>query len=195
MTLAQTQPTDRRAAVADAAIAVLEAEGGRGLTHRAVDRRAGIPEGSTSNYFATREALLTAALHRVVERERPAVEAMEALVPGGPYDPRRAAELMADFLETMLEPGRAGLNVARYELELEARRRPEFQRALNLVRSRYVAIVEALLPSAGCARPHDHAPQLLVLLDGLMLNQLYEPASMLPRPALVEQFERFFRTC
>jgi hypothetical protein len=32
------------------------------LTHRAVDREAGLAEGSTSNYFGTREALLTAAL-------------------------------------------------------------------------------------------------------------------------------------
>jgi DNA-binding transcriptional regulator YbjK len=193
--MAQTQSPDRRAAIADAAIAVLEAEGGRGLTHRAVDRRAGLPEGSTSNPFPTREALLTAALDRVVELERPAVEAMEALVPGGPYDAGRAAELLADFVEALLEPRRAGLTAARFELELEARRRPEFQRALNRVRTDYLKIVERLLPSAGCGRPRQHAPQLLVLLDGLMLNQLFEPASALPRAAVVEQFERFFSSC
>jgi hypothetical protein len=102
---------------------------------------------------------------------------------------------MVGFVDTMLEPGRAVLNVARYELELEARRRPQFQASLNDVRRSYVAIVERLLPAAGCTRPHDHAPQLLVLLDGLMLNQLYEPASVLPRPALHEQFERFFASC
>lgn len=195
MTLSSTQKTDRRALVADAAIAVLVAEGGRGLTHRAVDREAGLPQGSTSNYFPTREALLTAALHRVVERERPSVEAMEALVPGGPYDARRAAELMADFMEETLHPDRAGLNVARFELELEARRRPHFQEALNEVRRSYVAIVERLLPAAGCTDPHAHAPQLLVLLQGLTLNQLVEPASTLSRDAVIEQFERFFATC
>ena len=48
-----------------------EADGGRGLTHRAVDRRAGLPQGSTSNYFNTREALLEAALARLVELEQP----------------------------------------------------------------------------------------------------------------------------
>ncbi len=195
MTVAQTDISVRRAAIADAAIAVLETEGGRGLTHRAVDRRAGLPQGSTSNPFPTREALLTAALHRVVELERPAVEAMEALVPGGPYEPHRAAELLADFVEALLEPPRARLNAARFELELEARRRPEFQGALNRVRGDYLKIAERLLPSAGCTRPRDHAPQLLVLLDGLMLNQLFEPASALPRDAIVEQFERFFASC
>jgi DNA-binding transcriptional regulator YbjK len=195
VSLAQTQLPDRRAAIADAALAVLEADGGRGLTHRAVDRRAGLPQGSTSNYFSTREALLTAALDRVVELERPAVEALEALVPGGPYDPREAAELLANFLEALVTPPRSRPNVARFELELEARRRPEFQRALNRVRGDYLRITERLLPSGGCTRPRDHAPQLLVLLDGLMLNQLFEPASALPREAVVEQFERFFTSC
>ena len=101
----RTAPKDRRAAIADAALEVLEAEGGRGLTHRAVDRRAGLPEGSTSNYFQTREALLTAALSRLVELERPSVEAMKALVPDGPYEPHRAAELVADLVRSWLTPG------------------------------------------------------------------------------------------
>ena len=46
-----TDIRDRRELIAEAALEVLEADGGRGLTHRAVDRRAGLPQGSTSNYF------------------------------------------------------------------------------------------------------------------------------------------------
>lgn len=190
-----TAVTDRRAAVADAALAVLETEGGRGLTHRAVDRRAGLPEGSTSNYFQTREALLTAALHRMVELEEPSVRAMQALVPDGPYEPHRAAELVAGQLRLWLTPDRAGLAVARYELFLEARRRPQFQTALDEVRREYLRLVEQLLPAAGCRDPQRHAPQLLALLDGLVLNQLLQPATELDEAGLVEQLERFFETC
>ncbi len=195
MAAAGTISGDRRALIADAALAVLEADGGRGLTHRAVDRRAGLAEGSTSNYFATREALLTAALRRLVELERPAVEAMQALVPDGPYEPHRAAELVAEQVRGWLEPERAGLALARYELFLEARRRPGFQLELDRVRREYLELVERLLPTAGCRDPRRHAPQLLALLDGLVLNQLLQPATELSDEALVDLLERFFSAC
>ena len=187
--------TDRRALIADAALEVLEADGGRGLTHRAVDRQAGLPEGSTSNYFQTREALLTAALDRVVELERPAVQAMEALVPGGPYGPRRAAELLTEHLRAWLGPELARLAIARHELLLEARRRPQFQLALDAVHRRYVELAEELMPVAGCRRPEAHAPQLLAILDGILVQNLLGPAGALDEEQIVDLFERFFQTC
>lgn len=174
---------------------MLAAEGGRGLTHRAVDRAAGLAEGSTSNYFPTREALLTAALYRLVESDAPVVGALEALVPAGPYDPRTAAELVAETIHTLVAPDRRELTIARFELVLEARRRPSFQRTFDEIRRSYVLTTEQLLPAAGCERPHAHAPHLLATFDGLVFNQLFESATALPEPAIVDHLERFFASC
>lgn len=191
----QSAPLERRAVLADAALSVLETDGGRGLTHRAVDRRAGLPEGSTSNYFPTREALLEAALARLVELEQPAVRSMVELLPGGPYEPHRAAELVAEHLRPWLGAGDPGRGVARHELFLEARRRPEFKLALDEVHREYLALAERLLPAAGCRDPHAHAAQLLAVLDGLMLQSLFQPATALSEPEIVELLERFFASC
>src|ERR671936_629242 len=49
---------ERRAQILDAAIDILVDDGVGGLTHRQVDARAGVPAGTTSNYFRTRQALL-----------------------------------------------------------------------------------------------------------------------------------------
>ena len=191
----QTETSDRRTLLADAALRVLEADGGRGLTHRAVDREAGLSEGSTSNYYGTREALLTGALHRLVELEEPMMQSLEALVPYGPYDARRAAELVAAQIDDWLQPERRGREVARYELSLEARRRPEFRAALNQVRSEFLLRTEQLLPAAGCRTPREHAPPLLATLDGLMVNQLFQPATHLSHEDIVDYLERLFATC
>src|SRR4249919_1710146 len=51
----------------DAALVVVSDAGLRGLTHRAVDREAGLPEGSCSAYLRTRHALTTALGEYVAE--------------------------------------------------------------------------------------------------------------------------------
>ncbi|NVK47454.1 MAG: TetR family transcriptional regulator [Rhodobacteraceae bacterium] len=52
---------DRQIAILDATISLLARAGLDGVTHRAVDAQAGLPQGSTSYYFAKKSALLTAA--------------------------------------------------------------------------------------------------------------------------------------
>jgi DNA-binding transcriptional regulator YbjK len=191
----QAKTVDRRTSIAEAALRVLEAKGGRGLTHRAVDREAGLVEGSTSNYFGTREALLTATLERLTALEQPTIRAMEALLPYGPFEPRRTAELVWEQISEWLAPERVGLAVARTELWLEARRRPEFSAALEEVRREYLLRTERLLPAVGCTRPHDHALQVLAALDGLMVNQIFQPATRLTPDQIVDQLERLFASC
>jgi len=69
----------RRSALADAGIAVLAREGSRGLTHRAVDEEAGVPTGTTSNYFRSRDALVAGLFERIGERLGPTPGDLEAL--------------------------------------------------------------------------------------------------------------------
>ncbi|MER5624209.1 TetR family transcriptional regulator [Streptosporangium sp. NPDC002544] len=122
------QNPERRAALVDAAIEVLAAEGARGLTFRAVDAWAAVPNGTASNYFANRDDLLTQAGGRIYERLHPGASAMADSLTG-PRDRERLAKLMRDVVDRITE-FRSGY-LALLELRLEATRRPELRAVLT----------------------------------------------------------------
>ena len=156
--------TSRREAIADAAITTLAREGSRGLTHRAVDRQAGLAQGSTSYYFRTRDALVMAAVERLAELDARLVPA----APSGPGDGfADAVAGLEEAIRAALGPGRDRL-LARYALALEATWRPELRPALDrgeqALRTRFAALTERL----GAPDPLAAARDVLVLLDGVL---------------------------
>src|ERR1700739_3733028 len=60
-------PAERRRDLCDAAIQLLADDGAKGLSHLKVDRKAEVPDGTSSFYFRTRAALLRAVAERVAE--------------------------------------------------------------------------------------------------------------------------------
>ncbi|GAA1575771.1 hypothetical protein GCM10009678_68140 [Actinomadura kijaniata] len=165
----------RRDRLADAAIETLAREGTRGLTHRAVDREAGLPEGSCSYYFRTRQALLQAVIERLE-----AVDAAEMAAPlaaagaaGGADDADDAdvVESVARLVERWTTTGRSRM-LARYELALEANRRPEVRAVFVRAGRRSRAMTEAMLAAAGAPDPGAQAPLLVAYLDGLIFDHL-----------------------
>ncbi|GLW97697.1 TetR/AcrR family transcriptional regulator [Microtetraspora sp. NBRC 16547] len=118
----------RRAALVDAAIEVLAREGARGLTFRAVDIEAKVPNGTASNYFANRDDLLTQAGARVYERWQPDAAAF-AEVAKGPRDRAHLTALMREMVGRLTDFPAGYL--ALIELRLEATRRPELRAVLT----------------------------------------------------------------
>jgi DNA-binding transcriptional regulator YbjK len=123
----RTNP-ERRHALLDAALEVLADDGARGLTFRAVDKEAGVPAGTASNYFANRDDLLTQAGGRFYERVQPSAPTMAKLAEG----PKNKANIIELMQETVgrIEAFRTGY-LALLELRLEATRRPELRAVLT----------------------------------------------------------------
>ncbi len=113
---------DRRDQLRDAAIEVLAEAGGRGLTHRAVDAAAGVPLGTTKNYFPTRDALLGAVAERCAEQYR-AIAAQLGAAGAGPVDREGLVAMLRGLLENVAGPGRPRM-LAYFELRAEAARQP-----------------------------------------------------------------------
>src|SRR6478672_3588926 len=152
----------RRAEIADAAIATLARGGMRGLTHRAVDRAAGLPEGSASYYFRTRQALLQATVERLAELTTTDMLASAALVDSAAVPPPAGQELSAfgalaaALVEGWLTAGRER-QLARYELSLEATRRPELRQTLMTSGATIRAVIEGRFSAAGVPEPGQRA--------------------------------------
>ncbi|MFJ3219513.1 TetR/AcrR family transcriptional regulator [Kitasatospora sp. NPDC086801] len=136
----------RRDQLRDSAIAVLAELGGRGLTHRAVDTAAGVPQGTTKNYFPSRDALLGAVAGRCAELYR----GIAAQLGSGtePRDRERLVAILTGLLENVAGPGRPRM-LAYLELRAEATRKPWLSAILDPITAADFAGFEQAQRTAG----------------------------------------------
>jgi len=161
----------RRAEIADAAITTLARDGMRGLTHRAVDRAAGLPEGSASYYFRTRQALLQATVERLAELDSAEMLPSTGLPMQAGHELNAFAVAAAAIIENWLTAGRER-QLARYELALEATRRPELRDALVASGAAIRAMVASRFAAAGIRQPDQRAADFVAFVDGLVFDQI-----------------------
>lgn len=167
------QVAARAVLVADAAIDVLAEGGLRGLTHRAVDACARLPQGSTANLFPTRSALLGAVLARLVESEQGVVDGLHPQALGA-ATPAALLELLAAGVADALDAGRAR-TLARAALHLEARRSPELAEQLKRSTRYWWDYVGDTLAQLGVPQSRQQARLLLAYIDGVISDQLTWP--------------------
>lgn len=169
----------RRRALLDAAIEVLARDGSRGLTFRAVDAEAAVPNGTTSNYFANRDDLLGQVTGRTRERLTP-VEAEVAAAMRAPRNRTLVTQLMRELHGRMLRDRSSYL--AMLELRLEATRRPELQAALTEVFS--ANLQDSIRFHLDAELPGDQTTVLVLYLamSGLLVDDLTVPEVLTPFP-------------
>ncbi len=161
-------PGSRADLVADAAITTLAGHGLRGLTHRAVDAAAGLPAGSTSNIARTRAALLEVTVRRLAVREAQVLLPEETPPAGAGLD--GFARMCATALHRSVSEHRE-LTVARYELALEATRRPALRALYDHVgTSTFRLPLIAMLREAGSPEPERHALSVIAWCDGVLFS-------------------------
>lgn len=86
----------RRPQVLDTAVRMLARGGDRALTYRTVDSAAGVPPGTTSNYFRTRASLLLAAASHTERQRRRAFD--ELLEQHAPTTTRQLTRMLKAYL-------------------------------------------------------------------------------------------------
>jgi DNA-binding transcriptional regulator YbjK len=168
-------PTRGRAV--DAAIELIGTEGLRALTHARVDERAGLPKGSTSNYFRTRQALLSGVVEGLVDRERPSVAAA--------FSPASVDELvdgLCGLLDHISEANRTA-TTARLVLFMEASHNAPLRDALSRGRA---ALEGSLIPSLaalGARDPNAAGLAIAACFEGFLLHRIARHDATDPRAA------------
>ncbi|MFG2888315.1 TetR/AcrR family transcriptional regulator [Streptomyces sp. NPDC048248] len=180
---------DRRDRLRDAAIGVLAAAGGRGLTHRAVDAAADVPHGTTKNYFPTRDALLRAVAERCLEQYRDTAAQMAA---GAlPTDREGLVAMFGGLLRNVAGPGRPRL-LAYLELQAEAARKPWLSAVLDPIASSDFAGFEAAQRTAGLPVTPQRAAVVTLAMHGAIPHLLADGPDTLAAAGLDDP-DRFVR--
>lgn len=181
--MAPPRNQQRRDALADAAIGILGTLGMHKLSHRAADQRAGLPAGTASNYFPSRDDLLEAAARRVVALQVAAMEAANRQV-AGPAGPDELAQLIgASLYESATRYRTRSLAIS--ELSLEATRRPALARALTQLGAATLEITLGQHRALGLPTSPGQVLALITLYGGtLMALATGPPEAVTPESAL-----------
>ncbi|WAL64540.1 TetR family transcriptional regulator [Amycolatopsis cynarae] len=172
----------RRTALLDAAIEVLAREGSRGLTLRAVDKEAGVPTGTASNYFAHRADMLRQVMARTRERLAPDPAELAGTMTAEP-----SHELVRTLMRQVVDRMRRdrSSHLALLELRLEATRRPELHTELaRFFGEEFDANIGF---HVGSGLPGDRTGLILLYLamQGLIVDELTVPELLTPHRAEV----------
>lgn len=164
MATAEQATRGRREQILDATLRVIGREGRNAVTHRAVAEEAGVPLGSTTYYFDSRDDLLGQALEQVaaqeVERYARLGEELRSVGSGKELADRLISELVAAAEDRVAY-------IAEYELWLEAGRRPDLRDAAQSWCNAEQGAIAAALRELGSSDPRADASIVVATLDGL----------------------------
>lgn len=162
--------TDRRTLLIDTAISVIADHGLRGLTHRAVDRAAGVAEGSTSAYYRTRRALQLSAALRITELLRADLSTLTESILAVEGEREASTAAVVRLFDAWL--GEPSLLLARIELSMEAARDPELAQPLAEERTRAIELIADVITQLCVDRPEVRAAAVLAAMDGVLIGGL-----------------------
>ena len=166
-------PAERRRDLCDAAIQLLADDGAKGLSHLKVDRKAGVPDGTTSFYFRTRSALLRAVAERLAELDLATLQSVADSAVDGGDNPSRLSQVV---IQAGSEP-QLSRTKARYELTMQAARDPAMaailQQATDGFTKLHREILVQLMPHGAeleSAVVEDLSNITLTFINGLLLR-------------------------
>lgn len=156
-------------AILDATLRVIAAEGVDAVRYRRVAEAAGVPLGTVSYHFTTREELIRAAFSHFLRRNTESLAQQRARFTGESLD--EVAAFLADLVRADFgDPQRRYL--AEYELVVYAARDPAIAAALEAWDRARCSELALVLERLGVARPNAAARTAIDVVRGFQLASL-----------------------
>ena len=189
----QTYKADRREQLLEVTIDLIATEGIAAVTHRRVAELAGVPLGSTTYYFSSRDDMLLQSLRHFGEQEAAQIRDRFAAPVRQPRSARACADLVVDLVAPQTGADRTR-TVAQFALLTEAARRVELAPVVRRWNADWRDALAALFRGLAAPSPELEARALLALVDGLLLSQLAAPephfVTAILKPAVRRAFDR-----
>ena len=183
----------RRLLLLQTTLRLIADEGIDAVSHRAVARAAGVPLGSTTYWFSSRQEMLRQALEHFARLEIEALNEHLAGVLGRSLSRRRLVYEFTAMLVPQLGDQR-WRTVAQYALIQEAARQSELEPVCREWTAAWERALTEVFVSLRAPDPELEARMFLAMLDGILLSQLPapdpDPENNVIRPALKAWFAR-----
>ena len=179
--LAQERSRERRDALLDAAIELFAESGKRGVTHRAVAKRADLPAASTTYYFESIDDLVREALVRHLQTWMSELEQLTAgteSMSGLPSEP-------TVVLEQILASRPTERVAAQLSILLEAARDPKLRPMMTEMLEAFEGLATTVLGRLGVRQPERVAAAAVHVVAGHALDRLSERHSSEKAAALL----------
>jgi DNA-binding transcriptional regulator YbjK len=161
----QARGQERVEQILRATLAVIGRGGVGAVTHRSVAEEAGVPLGSLTYYFASKQELLREALRLHVDQDAGRLRALAAEL----LERDAAGEEIVDAFANLLGGGHP--DVAQFELYLEAARDPQLRGAAAESLRAYGEVAELALRAAGVPDPRAAAALVVATIDGIGVHR------------------------
>jgi DNA-binding transcriptional regulator YbjK len=164
-------PEQRRRDLCDAAITLLADDGVKGVSHLKVDRKAGVPDGTTSFYFRTSAALLCGVAARIADLDL--ADLRTATESPTPDNTHSAASGLAALVMRSGRGQRLIRSKARFELAMPSSRDPHLAEAFFQHQQQFFElhrdVVGRLAPTGtDSGLVDEQATVLMLFISGLM---------------------------
>ncbi|MBU9762556.1 TetR family transcriptional regulator [Mycobacterium sp. TNTM28] len=177
-------------------MALLGADGARGVSHPKVDKKAGVPDGTTSFYFRTRKALMHAIAARLNELDLADLSLLSEVTDADPTEFTGTIGFATLVMYSASEPWLTRTK-ARYELALQAGRDDELAATLRESMDGFYGLARAVVTEwhASDENPtpleviDDQAKTLFSFVNGVMMTFVVGQ----PLVADADQLDRLIR--